>query len=867
MPHSKRGAVSIVGLGYVGLSTAVCLASRGFDVTGIDIDTSKVAALRKGISTIHEEGLDSLLRRSLRQKTLHLRHDYEGLGRSKVIFITVGTPSREDGRVDLDYVEAAAKKIGSQLANAHGYRLVVVKSTVTPGTTEGLVRHTLERESRKKVGPDLGLASNPEFLHEGSAVRETFHPDALVIGGHDRRSTNSLLRMYDAFHGKRPATILTTPSNAEMMKYAINASRATQVSFVNTIANYCTRVPGCDYDEVRKGLLAVARMDERYLGAGLGFGGSCVPPYTDVATDTGFRPISQIRVGDRVLSHDGLFHRVSKAFARDYDGMMYLFRSQGFSSSPLAVTPEHPILTCQRNIGERSRFYETTLPGRGLVQKMTNTYLIEPPRFAEPSSLLQGDFMLLPALREDSARVPLLEIASARRNHRLLLCADLMYLFGLWLAEGIPDRKNGEILFSLNAKETDFLREIDAIVRQYFAVKAAIKKSGSWGNSLVVRVKCRALADFIEATFGHRAERKHIPWEWLKLPSSLLVPLVRGMWYGDGSNRNTRPYARFTYATTSISLADFMELALLKLKVPYRRLISRERTSKDGVHHRESYYFLGVDNSVMNNLLPRLRVDLASQRHRTSWFEGDNYLFPIKEVQVAKYEGKVHNLEVEGSNSYVVRGATLHNCLPKDSRALAYALKSSGVENELVSSALRVNSGQVGEAIRLAERLCGSLEGKRIALLGLAFKPGTDDIRESVPVALAKSLVQKGAEVTAFDPAAVESARDALGSQVRFAKTAEDALRGSECAFVATAWDEFRRLRPRDFKTLMASPVVVDGRRLYDTDRYRSEGVRMATIGTGSSEGGRGTPIQPPRRPREWHYVVKDGKIQSDESS
>jgi len=863
MSNPERGAISIVGLGYVGLATAVCLASRGFDVTGIDIDTGKVAALEKGVSTIHEEGLESLLRRSLRRKTLHLRSDYEGLRRSKIIFITVGTPSREDGRVDLGFVEGASKKIGAQLGLATGYRLVVVKSTVTPGTTEGLVRQVLERESKKKVGPDFGLASNPEFLREGSAIRETFHPDAIVIGGHDRRSTNTLLRMYDAFHGRRESMILTTPPNAEMMKYAINAGRATQVSFVNTVANYCTRIPGCDYDEVRKGLSTVARMDERYLGAGLGFGGSCVPPYTHVATESGFRRISSIRVGDLVFSHDGRLHRVSRTFTRDYDGMLYLFRSQGFSSTPLAVTPEHPILSCQRNTGGRSRFYETRIAGRGLVQKMNNLFLIEPPQFADPSLLSQGDFMILPAIREESTGTPDLDITSARRDHTIAVCPDLMYLFGLWLAEGALDTKRGEVLFSFHAREGHFLKEIDEITWLYFGVKASIKKSLSKGNSLAVRVKSKALADFLERTFGRGAENKHIPWEWLKLPSSMLVPLVRGMWYGDGSNRNTEPYGRFTYATVSASLADFMELALLKLKVPYRRLTSRERTDRNGVHHRVSYSFLGVDNSVMNKLLPRLEVGLVSQQQRTSWFEGDSYLFPIKEVQVVKYKGRVHNLEVEDSNSYVVRGATLHNCLPKDSRALAFALKSSGVEHELVSNALRVNSGQVGEAIRLAEKLCGSLEGKRVALLGLAFKPETDDIREAVPIALAKSLVQKGAEVTAYDPAAMEGARAALGRQVTFAKTARDALRGSECAFLATAWDAFNRLRASDFKALMASPAVVDGRRLYDPKEFARAGVRFAAIGTGPHGDGSPT-LRPPKKRREWHYIVKDGKVHQD---
>jgi hypothetical protein len=491
---------------------------------------------------------------------------------------------------------------------------------------------------------------------------------------------------------------------------------------------------------------------------------------------------------------------------------------------------------------------------------MRNLYLIEPPVFADPSLLSQGDFMLLPAFKEDSARVMVLEITSARRRYSIQLSPDLLYLIGLWLAEGVVDVKTGEILFSLHAKETDLLTEIDAITRRYLGVRARKKKSSSKGNSLVVRVKSRALTNFLERTFGRRAENKHIPWEWLKLPASLLVPLVRGMWYGDGSNRNTENYRRFTYATTSASLADFMELALLKLKVPYRRLTSRERTDNNGVHHNEAYNFLGVDNSIMNKLLPRLRVDLVGQRHRTSWFEGDNYLFPIKEVQVVKYEGKVHNLEVEGSNSYVVRGATLHNCLPKDSRALAYALRASGVENGVVANALQVNSGQVSEAIRLAEALCGSLEGKRVTLLGLAFKPGTDDIRESVPMALAKALVKRGAEITVFDPAAMRNAKDVLGGQVAFARTPKDALRGSECAFIATAWDEFRRLRPSDFKSLMGSPAVVDGRRLYDQRAFEKAGVRIATIGTGPR--GKGNrPSSELKQQREWHYTVVDGKI------
>jgi UDPglucose 6-dehydrogenase len=165
----------------------------------------------------------------------------------------------------------------------------------------------------------------------------------------------------------------------------------------------------------------------------------------------------------------------------------------------------------------------------------------------------------------------------------------------------------------------------------------------------------------------------------------------------------------------------------------------------------------------------------------------------------------------------------------------------------------------------MARTLCGSLEGKRVSILGLAFKAGTDDIRESVPMALAKALIREGAEVTAYDPAAMQNARGVLGAQVTFAKNAKGALRGSECAFIATAWDDFRRLRPIDFKALMASPVVIDGRRVYDQGRYLRSGVRIATIGTGPHRGGKWPSDQLSVAPKEWHYVVRDGKVHSYE--
>lgn len=829
--------IAFVGLGYVGLSTAVCLASRGFRVHGIDIDEEKLEGLRAGAEPFHEKGLMPLLRTCLRGGTLELSSSFDKLKDSKVIFITVGTPSREDGSIDTSYVEASTKEIGRQLASMDSFPVVVVKSTVVPGTTTGLVLSTLEKESGKKAGVDFGLAANPEFLHEGSAIKETFHPDALLVGGHDKKSTDALMRLYRRFYRKLPPTIRTTPSNAEMMKYAINGGRAAQVSFINTIANLCSKIPGCDMDDVRKGLSIVAKMDQRYLSAGLGFGGSCVPPDTRIAADSGFRPISGIRVGDRVLSHDGRYHLVTKTFVRDYDGPAYFFKSHGFTSTPLLVTPGHPVLSRKRNTGGRTRFYRTTVVGRGLIQKMANLSSLEPPLFADPSSLSQGDFMVLPQLKEESSHIPAVDMASRRKRYSLILRPDLMYLFGLWLAEGSADTKRGEVSFSFHAREGEYLNQIDGITSKYLNVRATKKKSISKGNTLCVTVKCRALAFYLDSTFGRGAANKHIPWDWLELPTDLLTPLVRGLWYGDGSNHSSGGYPRFTYATVSPRLADFMELAFLKLRVPYRRHTAREKIDKNGVQYLQSYFFTGIDHSIMNKLLPLLSVPLAKEPHRTSWFDGNLYVFPIKEARTIRYSGNVHNLEVEGSNSYVVEGATLHNCLPKDLRALASFARSVNVSNELLSATLNVNERQASKAIEIAEGLSGPVAGKKVSILGLAFKANTDDVRESVSILLTQSLLSRKAVVTVYDPRAMDNARSVLGDQVHYAKSARDCLSGSECCFVATGWDEFKRLRPGEFKSLMASPVVVDGRRIYDQRPFRREGILIGTIGTGPWSG------------------------------
>jgi UDPglucose 6-dehydrogenase len=274
--RSASDKVAFVGLGYVGLCTATVMASKGIRIIGIDVDDKRVGQLKKGQPPFHEPQLQPMLKAAVRRKRMEFTTDASTLTYANTIFITVGTPSNPDGSIDLTYVKKATEDVGSAIAGSSEYHLVVIKSTVTPGTTTDVVKPVLESSSEKVCGPELGLSSNPEFLAEGSAINGTLHPDKIVIGAVDAKSGTALTKLYRRIYpkGKAP-TILTDPTTAETIKYASNAFLATRVSTINTIANICQRVPNADVETVAKAIGMDPRIGPLYLKAGPGYGGSC----------------------------------------------------------------------------------------------------------------------------------------------------------------------------------------------------------------------------------------------------------------------------------------------------------------------------------------------------------------------------------------------------------------------------------------------------------------------------------------------------------------------------------------------------------------------------------------------------------------
>lgn len=266
--------ISVIGSGYAGLVNAVGFAHLGNEITCVDLDGKKIDNINNGISPIYEEGLEENLKSTLKKGTIKATTDItKAIMETDITFIAVGTPSNEDGSIDLKYIKKVSEDIGNILKNKDKYHTITVKSTVVPGTTEDVVAKTIESISGKKRGIHFGLAMSPEFLREGKAMEDFLKPDRVVIGEHDKKSGDMLYALNKPLTDK---IIRTDIKTAEMIKYTSNAFLATKISFTNEIGNICKKL-GIDVYDVMKGVGLDFRISPYFLNAGCGFGGSCFP--------------------------------------------------------------------------------------------------------------------------------------------------------------------------------------------------------------------------------------------------------------------------------------------------------------------------------------------------------------------------------------------------------------------------------------------------------------------------------------------------------------------------------------------------------------------------------------------------------------
>jgi UDPglucose 6-dehydrogenase len=273
--------ICMIGSGYVGLVTGVCLAEFGMEIVCVDKDKTKIERMRKGQSPFYETGLDDLMEKNMKEGRLSFSTDIgQGVRSSQVIFIAVGTPANNDGSPNLSQVEAVAREIAAYMKD---YKIIVLKSTVPVGTgkwVKGLITEAV------KGAVPFDMVSNPEFLREGAAVEDFFRPDRIVIGAESARAIEVMKEIYNAFYLIEAPFVITTIETAELIKYASNAFLATKISFINEIANLCEQV-GADVHDVARAMGLDGRIGKKFLHPGPGFGGSCFPKDTHALVHIG----------------------------------------------------------------------------------------------------------------------------------------------------------------------------------------------------------------------------------------------------------------------------------------------------------------------------------------------------------------------------------------------------------------------------------------------------------------------------------------------------------------------------------------------------------------------------------------------------
>ncbi|BEV46056.1 UDP-glucose/GDP-mannose dehydrogenase family protein [Afipia carboxidovorans] len=351
--------ITMIGTGYVGLVSGACLADFGHRVTCVDTDAGKIAALHRGEMPIYEPGLEQLVETSVKAGRLDFQTDLSGpVAEADAVFIAVGTPSRRgDGHADLSYVYAAAREIAAALK---GFTVVVTKSTVPVGTGDEVER--IIREVNPSA--DVAVASNPEFLREGAAIRDFKHPDRIVVGTSEERARKVMGEVYRPLYLNQAPILYTERRTAELIKYAANAFLATKITFINEIADLAEKV-GADVQEVARGIGLDNRIGPKFLNAGPGFGGSCFPKDTRALVKTALDHDVPLRIVEAVLAVNdnrkrAMARKVAAAAGGNLRGKTVAVLGLTFKpeTDDMREAPSIPLVTGLLDLGARVRAYD-----------------------------------------------------------------------------------------------------------------------------------------------------------------------------------------------------------------------------------------------------------------------------------------------------------------------------------------------------------------------------------------------------------------------------------------------------------------------------------------------------------------------------
>jgi UDP-glucose 6-dehydrogenase len=826
--------IAVIGTGYVGLTTGVCLAHLGHDVVCADVDAHKVKRLSAGEVPIVEAGLAELLAEGLASGRLRfVVGGAHAVPDRQVVFLCVPTPQGEDGSADLTYLQDAAREIGPHLA----YESIVVNKSTVPVGSARVVQQVLGR-------PDVRVVSNPEFLREGSAVQDFLKPDRVVVGADDQAAALMVANLYERTGAP---LIITDPASAETIKYAANAFLATKLSFVNAIAAICEGV-GADVNDVMVGLGSDHRIGHDFLRPGPGWGGSCFDGAEtvmvrrngderlmrfDELTALDLQPHQPVEV--LAWSPDGVrpdYMPVIGTSVRSYDGEMVTIRTM--MGRRLTVTADHPMVTVT-SPGQRP---EVVPAGELTDQHWLPLALGDP--LHEPVDQRRS---IIDALAPTSAST----VTNGTYLPTVLTLDERFWkIVGLFLAEGHIERdgRRQRVTWSFHPHDEQHLVAEVAGFWRSLGVTTHIRQDATAAN---VTVSSPILAEAFEHVLqtGPNRDDHRIPDLAWHTSDACRVALLSGLWQGDGSWSlvSGGPSVVFEYATVSRGLADGIVrllaglgmVAHLEMARAAESTVQTYRVVVSGAHQVEQMCAL-----LPGDQADRVRRSIGSQSERLAspdYRRDDKGSAWVRVVALDRERRAqlVHSVEVAGHHTVVTSfGLVAHNCFPKDTRALLKIADDAGYRFDLLAGVLAVNDEQFDRmADKVREAAGGALAGRTVAVWGLTFKARTDDLRDSPALAVIERLLAQGARVQAFDPTVPHTKPPAppVPSEVELRGDPYAACEGADVLTVLTEWDEFRWLEPAKVAEVMAGRAVVDTRNLLERNQWHRAGFRYLGVG------------------------------------
>lgn len=852
--------ISIIGSGYVGIVTGIGFAELDNSVIFVDIDRGKINTINSEKPPIYERGLEELMEKN--RGRYRATEDYGEILETDLTFICVSTPSNADGSINLDFVKSASSSIGKVLKNKDDFHTVVVKSTVVPGTTEEVVKPIIENASGKKASEDFGIAMNPEFLREGNAVEDFFNPDRIVIGVEDDKSRDVLLSLYSKFNCEK---IITDIKSAEMIKYASNAFLATKISFANEIGNICKKI-GIDAYEVFRGVGLDKRINPSFFRAGIGYGGSCLEGDEKILiTDSeSIRLISlrdffekytengKLKEDIKILSFNNQkkvfeFARILSVTKRRYRG--YIYEIETKMGCKVKVTEDHPMIVqngkrfevkeaCNLKIGDKipvlSGIPENPKKFFDLIEMLKSSDEFENSKvYLRPNfelSTIKKDLRKL--LKDYNSKFSYDRVYEFIRRNYLSLDAfmiienelklnrsdfriyskgstyvpaiiesdeDFWKFIGYYISEGHVNKDESghgnpkEVMISFNYRgEED--REVESYLKR-LGIKYKVEKKGA---SIQIMFSSRVFAHFISKYLGcgcdpYSARIPDIAYQEIERNKRALLS---GLFRCDGHIVSKHSNA-LVYGSINKDLIHGIRYLLHSIGIIPSYKTSELRKSTATAH------FLRISGKRQVKELKSLFKDEDKDKI-TKVFNGIPSL-KVKNIEKISKETEVYSVEVERNHNFVTTdGFVVHNCFPKDVKALVAKAKELGEEPEVLKAVLEVNEKQPLKLIELLKKHIPDLKGKKIGVLGLAFKPETDDIRETRAEPIVRELLNEGAEVVAYDPKAMEVFRKIFPG-IEYASP--ERVLESDAILIVTEWKEFESL---DY----SGKIVIDGRRI-----------------------------------------------------